>query len=136
MYVLISTSSYDLWENDIDIGVFQFIYLRSSKIHRPDQIYKLARNDILVIEAFRAYYGFTLEKCKFATLQSIPDCLQQYYSIDRIQCYKYVYYPESIVIDKTRFWNDEMNKLKANMSVSEDKKTQIKKEISYLLNQY
>lgn len=135
MHIIVSTSTYDLWENDIDLEVFRFIYHHSSTIQKPEHIYKLKRHDLLVVQAFRYVYGDNLELCKFAKIVFLPDCFQNFYYIDRLQCYKYVYYPEEVHIQKDDFRRAEWEKIQRLPIIAEEKNRRM--EIVYrLLEKY
>ena len=111
MHVVISTSPYDLWENNIHLDVFVFIYNHSDHIHVPSDIYKLPRHYSLVIDAFRSVYGLKLQQCSFAKLVYIPDTFINFYEVERVECYKNVFYTESIRIHKTSWLRQEYNRI-------------------------
>jgi hypothetical protein len=135
MHIVISTSTYDLWENNIDIEVFRFIYHHSSTIQKPEHIYKLKRHDVLIIQAFRYVYGDNLELCNFAKIVFLPDCFQKFYLIERLQCYKYVYYPEEVHIQKDQYRRAEWEKIQRLPIIAEEKNRRM--EIVYrILEKY
>jgi len=111
MHVIISTSPYDLWENNIDLEVFVFIYNHSEHILVPSDIYKLPRHYSLVIDAFRSVYGYNLRRCSFAKIVYIPDTFINFYEVERVECYKNVFYTESIRIHKTSWLRQEYNRI-------------------------
>lgn len=127
MHVVISTSPYDLWENNIDLDVFAFIYNHSEHIHIPSDIYKLPRHYSLLIDAFRSVYGYNLQKCNFAKLIYLPDTLTNFYEVERIECYKNVFYTESIRLHKTLWLRTEYNRI-YNLNLPAYKKREIMKD--------
>jgi hypothetical protein len=133
MYIVISTSTYDLWENNIDLEVFAFIYNHSENIRVPTDIYKLDRHHNLVINAFRSVYGYTLQKCAFAKLVYLPDTFMNFYEVERIECYKNVYYTESIRIHKKLWLRQEYNRIQ-HLQLPAYKKREMMEDASTLVD--
>ena len=133
MHVVISTSPYDLWENNIDLDVFAFIYNHSDHIHVPSDIYKLPRHYSLVIDAFRSVYGYNLHKCNFAKLIYLPDTLTSFYEVERIECYKNVLYTESIRLHKTLWLRNEYNRI-YNLNLPAHKKREFMEDAHHFID--
>lgn len=136
MHIIISTTSHDLWSNDIDIQVFAFIYQHSKNILKPDHIYALPRHDLLVLAAFRDVYGPFLENCSFAKQEYLPDLFKPYYYIDRIQCYKYVYFPEEIKFDKENLLQNESSKIRSLIDTPESTKQKLLADLDCCIKKY
>ena len=132
MYVVISTSPYDLWENNIDLEIFVFIYNHSETIRVPNDIYKLSRHDSLVINAFRHVYGYSLQKCNYAKLVYLPDIFMNFYEVERIECYKNIHYTESIRIHK-KIWLREEYKRIQNLQLPVYKKRELMENAAILV---
>lgn len=135
MHVIISTSPYDLWENDIHIDVFQYIYTHSSTVETPKEIYKLPRDHKVVIDAFQYVYGMHLDNCKFAKIIFLPECFRGYYTIERIQCYKYVYYSESIHLNESQLIQDFCRTIET-LRVSKDEEKAMLHELKQVIKKY
>jgi hypothetical protein len=136
MHIIISTTSHDLWSNNINIRVFTFIYGHSKNILKPDHIYALPRHDLLVLSAFRDIYGPFLENCPFAKQVFLPDLFKPYYYIDRIECYKYVYFPEEIMFNKEKVFRDESSKIIDLVNVPDTTKQKLLTELQCCIKKY
>lgn len=97
MNVVVSISHLSLWDNNVPNVVYDYILKRVSIWKK--EISLLARHHPCVINAFRQYYGFYLERCSYAKLREVPDYLLPFYSILQLSCYGSVSSPEDIEID-------------------------------------
>ena len=97
--------------------------------------YKLPRDHKVVVDAFQHVYGMHLDDCKFAKIVFLPECFRGYYNIDRIQCYKYVYYPESIHLNESQLIQDYC-KILETLRVSKNEEKAMLQELKEVIKKY
>jgi len=97
MYVLLSISSLNLWDNDISEFVYSSMKSINSNYNKQNK-YNIPRHDVGVIGSFQLVYGQFLQTCSFAILKEVPSFLENYYRIIRVSCYASVSESESILI--------------------------------------
>ena len=101
--IVVSSTGKSLWENSFDDVFIKRLYneIPNASIKRMES--DVSRHDARLIHVFKSVYGSECMGCEFARFEYIKYYYAESYRIKRIECYKGIYFPEYVEIDKIHF---------------------------------
>ena len=107
MYVILSTTTKTLWENDIPNIVTEKIISEFKNCLKDFS--QIERHDVTLISIFQSFYGNKLQDCAYATILHLPVFLKYFYDVIQIPCYDSINYPEQISVRTSECINHFQN---------------------------
>jgi hypothetical protein len=100
--IVVSSTGKSLWENSFDDVFIKRLYseIPNSSIKRMEDV---SRHDARLIDVFKSVYGSECMGCEFARFEYIKYYYAESYRIKRMECYKGIYFPEYVEIDKNHY---------------------------------
>lgn len=111
--VIISTTHENLWENDIPIRIIDWIIQKRIGFHKHN-IHKIPRHTFALREAFEKVYGTDIISCPFAKYIHIPRIFLSTYEVVRLECYRNIFFVESVHLHVNTWAQKEYNQLTQN----------------------
>ena len=93
--VIISTTHKPLWDNDIPTCIIDWIVQKRIGFHTYN-IHEIPRHIFALRQAFEQLYGTNITACPFAKYIYIPRIFLSTYQVVQVECYKNIFYNESI----------------------------------------
>lgn len=101
--IVVSSTGKSLWENRLDDSFIKVLRDEIPNVNINSIEKEVSRHDVRLIRSLKIVYGNECERCEFARFEYIKDYYVQSYRIRRIECYKGIYFPEYVEIDKIHF---------------------------------